>query len=263
LGSVVTSQGVVHYEAQGNGPPVILLHGWLGSWGYWLDTMTALSDQFRTYALDFWGFGESGKPRSRYEIRDFVSLVDQFMNRLGIPSAPMVGHSMGGTVALQLAVEHPGRVTKVVAVGSPVHGSSLSLPLRLAGRKPVAHVVWRAPALLRWGIRLFSPRLARDSRRWYDMIVHDLSRTTLEAFLSSIRSLRETDLRSRLDTVSVPVMGIYGEKDIIVDPRQGDVLLRAVPRANLAMLSHCGHFPMLDDPALFNSRLKQFLTVLS
>ncbi len=261
MGSVVTRQGVVHYEAQGNGPPVILLHGWLGSWGYWLDTMTALSDQFRTYALDFWGFGESGKPRSGYEVSDFVGLVDQFMERLGIPSAPVVGHSMGGTVALRLAIEHRQRVTKVVVVGSPVDGSSLSLPLRLAGRKPVAYFVWHMPVLLRWGIRLSSPRLTRDWRRWYEMILHDLSRTTLEAFLASIRSLRRTDLRDSLDTIRVPVMGIYGENDIVVDPRQGGVLLRSAPNADLAMMRHCGHFPMLDDTDSFNRRLKQFLAI--
>ncbi len=263
MASVVTSQGVVHYEAQGNGPPVVLLHGWLGSWGYWFETMTALSDQFRTYALDFWGFGESGKPRSGYEVSDFVGLVDQFMDRLGIRSAPIVGHSMGGTVALKLAIEHPERVTKAVAVGSPVDGRSLSLPLRLAGRKPIAHLVWRTPSLLRWGIRWFSPRLARDWRRWYEMVMHDLSRTTVEAFLSSIRSLRKTDLRGRLDAIRSPVLGIYGEKDIVVDPRQGGVLLRGVPNADLVMLSHCGHFPMLDDPGVFNGRLKQFLAVSS
>lgn len=259
MGSIVTRQGIVHYETQGSGPPVILLHGWLGSWGYWLDTMEALSDAFRTYALDFWGFGESGKPRSGYEVDDFVGLVDQFMDRLGIPAAPVVGHSMGGTVALKLAMEHPERVTKVAVVGSPISGRSLSLPLRLAGRKSVAYLVWHMPEMLRWGIRTFSPRLAYDWRKWYDMIMHDLSRTTLEAFLTSIRSLRQTDLTPRLGEVQVPVLGFYGQRDLIVDPRQGGVLLRGAPKADLAMLEHCGHFPMLDDPALFSSRLRQFL----
>lgn len=259
MGSVVTSQGFVHYETQGSGQPVILLHGWLGSWGYWLDTMAALSDRFRLYAVDFWGFGESGKPRSGYEVKDFVSLVDQFMDKLGIASAPIVGHSMGGTVALVVAMQYPQRVTKVAVVGSPIDGRSLSFPLRMAGRKPIAYMVWHTPSLLRWGIRTFSPRLAQDWRRWYDMLLHDLSRTTLEAFLTSIRSLRLTDLRPKLGAVQVPVLGIYGQKDLIVNPRQGGVLLRGASSADLVSLSHCGHFPMLDDPTLFNNRLRQFL----
>jgi pimeloyl-ACP methyl ester carboxylesterase len=263
LGSIVTSQGIVHYETQGSGPPVILLHGWLGSWSYWSDTMAALQDQYRTYAVDFWGFGESGKPRSGYSVDDFVNLVDQFMDRMGIQAAPIVGHSMGGTVALMAAMAHPQRVTKVVVVGSSLDGRALSFPLRMAGYRPIAYLVWHTPNLLRWGIRTFSPWLAQDWRRWYEMILRDLSRTTLEAFLTSIRSLRLTDLRSRLGEVRAPTLGLYGQKDLIVNPHQGEVLLRGVPSADLVSLAHCGHFPMLDDPPLFNSRLKQFLAVSS
>ena len=70
--------------------------------------MTYLGQSCRTYALDFWGFGESGKKRSTYEVTDFVSLVDQFMERLGIAQAPIVGHSMGGTVSLMLALPVAG-----------------------------------------------------------------------------------------------------------------------------------------------------------
>ena len=60
---------------------MILLHGWLGSWGLWQETMAYLGRYYRTYALDFWGFGESGKKRETYAVQDFVSLVDQFMNQ--------------------------------------------------------------------------------------------------------------------------------------------------------------------------------------
>ena len=92
MSSIVTDQGIVHYEAYGRGEPVVLLHGWLGSWGYWLDTMEALGRHYRLYALDFWGFGDSGKRRERYLVSDFVDLVEQFMERLGIVRAPIIGH---------------------------------------------------------------------------------------------------------------------------------------------------------------------------
>ena len=98
MSSITTDQGILHYETFGRGKPVILLHGWLGSWGLWREVMTWLGQYYRTYALDFWGFGESGKKRETYHVQDFVALVDQFMDRLGIVQAPLVGHSMGGTV---------------------------------------------------------------------------------------------------------------------------------------------------------------------
>ena len=66
MSSITTDQGILHYEVLGRGKPIILLHGWLGSWGLWRETMAYLSQYYRTYALDFWGFGESGKKRSTY-----------------------------------------------------------------------------------------------------------------------------------------------------------------------------------------------------
>ena len=78
MSSIVTDQGILHYESYGSGPPVILLHGWLGSWGLWQPTMEALGREYRCYALDFWGFGESGRKRSTYAVSDFMDLVAQF-----------------------------------------------------------------------------------------------------------------------------------------------------------------------------------------
>ena len=124
MSSITTDQGIVHYEVYGRGRPVILLHGWLGSWGLWQETMVYLGAYYRTYALDFWGFGESGKKRDSYSVQDFVSLVDQFMDRLGIERAPLVGHSMGGTVSLSVASQFPRRVSKVAVVGHSGSGKS-------------------------------------------------------------------------------------------------------------------------------------------
>jgi pimeloyl-ACP methyl ester carboxylesterase len=189
LSSIVTQQGIVHYEVYGRGKPVILLHGWLGSWGCWLGTMEALASGHRTYALDFWGFGDSDKRRPSYQISDFVELVEQFMERLGIQDAPVIGHSMGGTVALSLALEQPHRIHKVAVVGSPVDGRSLNPALKLAGYRNVAFLVWNSPSLLRLGIKVFAPWIAANSNEWYQLLMHDLSKMTLESFLTSIDSL--------------------------------------------------------------------------
>jgi len=105
VSSITTDQGILHYEVYGRGKPVILLHGWLGSWGLWQETMTFLGQYYRTYALDFWGFGESGRKLDTYLVNDFVALVDQFMDKLGIESAPLVGHSMGGALSTVAASE--------------------------------------------------------------------------------------------------------------------------------------------------------------
>jgi len=259
MSSIVTDRGVVHYETFGQGRSLIMLHGWLESWDHWLGTMEALGDSYKMYALDFWGFGESGKQGGSFTVQDYVEMVHQFMERLGIERALLLGHSMGGTVSLCLALEHPQRIEKIVVVGSPVVGDGLALFLRLAARRPLAMLAYRVPGVLPLGVRLFSPFLARDWKTWYRMFERDLSRTTLESFHYSIASLRKADLRARLKEIRVPTLGIYGEMDRIVDPRQGDVLAEGVPLADLCFFQGSGHFPMLDEAERFYLTLRDFL----
>jgi pimeloyl-ACP methyl ester carboxylesterase len=220
--------------------------------------MEALASHHRTYALDFWGFGESDKRRESYNISDFVALVDQFMERLGIQSAPVIGHSMGGTVALSLALARPRRVKKVAIVGSPIDGRSLNVFLKLAGYPWIAFLVWNSPSLLRLGIRLFAPWIAASWSEWYEMLMRDLSKMTLESFLWSINSLHHTDLRPALRTLRMPILGVYGRGDKIVDPRQAELIDRLMG-ARVEMVQGARHFPMLDAPDEFYATALSFL----
>jgi pimeloyl-ACP methyl ester carboxylesterase len=118
-------------------------------------------------------------------------------------------------------------------------------------------MVWNMPTALRWGIRVFSPKITRDWRKWYDMQIQDLSRTTLEAFFTSIASLRRVDLRGKLPRL--PVMSVHGVGDNVVNPDQATLIGRYVRGARIEMMPHSRHFPMLDEPESFNQRLHSFL----
>ncbi len=213
---------------------------------------------YRTYALDFWGFGESGKKRETYAVSDFVSLVDQFMEQLGIVHAPLVGHSMGGTVSLSVAIKYPERVSKVAVVGSPMVGSSLAPLLKIAGNRPIAFMLFNMMGVFRTGMRMYSPFICRDPR-FPEMMDRDLSRTTVESFLRSIASLRRTDLTPMLPQIKVPAMGFYGDKDVIVSPSQWQPMLAGIPHAAIQRFPTSGHFPMLEEPTMFSQKLKAFL----
>jgi len=258
VSSITTEQGIVHYEVFGRGRPVILLHGWLGSWGLWQETMAYLGRYYRTYALDFWGFGESGTKHNSYAVKDFVSMVDQFMEQLGITSAPLVGHSMGGTVSLSLTIENPKRVNKVVVIGSPIDGASLSFLLKLFGYRWIAAPVYHNLWVFRFGMRILSRLFTKDPR-WPEMMERDLSRVSLESFLLSIASLRRTDLRPLINRIKVPAMGMYGHKDIVVNPNQWQVMQNGIPHARLERFEHAGHFIMLDEPQRFMACLRDFI----
>jgi pimeloyl-ACP methyl ester carboxylesterase len=220
--------------------------------------MTYLGQFYRTYALDFWGFGESGKKRNTYMVQDFVSLVDQFMDKLGIMRAPLVGHSMGGTVSLSVALQYPERVQKVTIIGSPVVGSSLALPLKFAGYRQIAWLLFNMFGAFRRSMRIASPYICGDPH-FPDMMDRDLSKLTLESFLVSIASLRRTDLRPNLGKITVPVMGMFGDRDNIVDPRQWQALQKGLPGSRIERFKKAGHFIMLDEPQEFRQKLKEFL----
>ena len=237
---------------------MILLHGWLGSWGLWQETMAYLGANYRTYALDFWGFGESGRKRKTYDVQDFVSLVYQFMEQLGIMRAPLVGHSMGGTVGLSVAIKYPERVSKIVVAGSPIVGSSLALPLKLAGYRPIAFWLFNMMGPFRAAMRIASPYICRDPR-FPDMMDRDLSRTTVQSFLLSIASLRRTDLRPQLGRIKIPALGMFGDRDNIVHPKQWQPMQAGIPQARIELFPTAGHFMMLEEPARFSQILKKFL----
>src|SRR5512137_1276898 len=143
MSAVVIDGGIVHYEAFGRGRPLLFLHGWLGSWRYWMPTMEAMSDKNRTYALDLWGFGDSDKSNLRYAVSDYVALLNNFMDNMGMRQIPIIGHALGATVALEYAVRYPDRVKKLVTVSLPVVPDAISRNLvDFANNSMMAKMMW-------------------------------------------------------------------------------------------------------------------------
>ena len=259
MSSIVTDQGIVHYEAHGRGSPVILLHGWINSWDVWRDTMLAIPKlgRYKVYALDFWGFGESSKLKTPpFQIQSYANMVSQFMEIMGILEAPVFGHSMGGTVTLTLALNDPERTKKVGIVGSPINGDSLNVFLKLSGVSWIARLAWRVPAI-KWLVMWIV--LAGDSSRVRKMIFRDISKSNTESFFRSIGDLHRTDLRAQMYKLHVPTLGIFGARDNIVNPNQSQVLAKGVPQARVEIMNASRHFPMLDEPERFIQIVQEFL----
>src|SRR5258707_6484609 len=121
MSAITIENDLVHYEVLGRGRPVIFVHGWLGSWRYWVPTMQQLSVKYRTYALDLWGFGDTGKDPRRYEFKDQVLLLQEFMDKLGITKAALVGHGLGAAICLRYASQFPDRAPRVALISAPLY----------------------------------------------------------------------------------------------------------------------------------------------
>lgn len=254
MSAVVIDGGLVHYEAFGRGRPVLFLHGWLGSWRYWMRTMEAISDKNRTYALDLWGFGDSDKSKSRYTVSNYVALVDDFVNDMGIREAPIIGHALGATVALEYAVRYPDRVKKIMAISLPIGSNSISRNLLDFVDTSVV-----SKMKMLWG----RPKIPHKE------VEKELEKASKEAITNSMQSVTELDIPSRIQSLDQlkdsMLLAVYGEKDDIVDPGVASDFnnnhLLNKRNIRCIMLAESKHFPMLDEAAKFNRLLKDFLDI--
>jgi 4,5:9,10-diseco-3-hydroxy-5,9,17-trioxoandrosta-1(10),2-diene-4-oate hydrolase len=166
---------------------------------------------------------------------------------------------MGGTVSLSFALKYPDYVQNVTVIGSPIVGSSLALLLKFAGYRFNAYLLFKFFGVFRAFMYYFYSRIICKHPDFPKMMDDDLTQLFLESFLISIATLRKTDLRPSLDKIKVPVMGMYGDKDLIVSPHQWKDLLAGVPHARIERFPKAGHFIMLDEPENFRNVLKDFL----
>ena len=259
MGVLMLDKQVIHYEVMGQGEPVLFLHGWMGSWRYWLPTMEAVAEHFRTYSFDFWGFGDSDKDTETHTISDYVAQVLTFLDGMGIARCRLVGHSMGGMVSLKTAIDYPDRVVRVATAGAVIEGSSLAPLLKLTTNQLVTRLFVRPGVVAGIWTRLMSNIQAGWSR-WFQEVVDDSVKSNQEAVLRSVRSMRDTDLRPELPGLKVPALIIHGSNDDIVHPNQADIFKEiVVPMARVVVMKKCRHFPFMDDPETFNRLLLDFL----
>lgn len=119
--SAITIGGdLIHYEKLGRGRPVILVHGWIGSWRYWIPLMQTLHTSFSVYTLDLIGFGDSSKNADHYTVEKQVDMLETFLDQLGIPKAAMIGHGLGSMVVLQYALRNPDKVARMLLSSMPL-----------------------------------------------------------------------------------------------------------------------------------------------
>ncbi|MCX8060970.1 MAG: alpha/beta hydrolase [Anaerolineales bacterium] len=242
---VILRNQVVHYEVLGRGKPVLFLHGWVGSWRYWVPAMQTASMAFRTYALDLWGFGDTAKIAANYSVKAQVELVQEFLNAMGVGRVAFVGHGLGAWVALQFARQAPQQVDRLLLIGLPWK------PTNINGRLGSASVVDLAAWLLD-GDDAASQATRLEARK-----------ADLQAIRTSVEELRSISLDQTLFLIRMPYLLVYGFNDPLVVLPEGDELAHLPENAHWIILEASAHFPMLEENAKFNRLLMDFLNLNS
>ncbi len=256
----------IRYRVLGGGPPVVLVHGWLSSGRVWDRLADRLAQRFTVYTLDLSGFGDSDKPISGYGVRYGSRLLYAFCAHFGLTRAAVVGHDVGGAMAIKLAADHPDIVGRLVLVATPADEEQVDLPtgLWLATLPVVGPVFYWLGSRLRFVRKLWVRPFVSDSDDLTDEAVDDAGRSTPAAAAKTLNVMQREISRGRLvrqaGIIKVPVLAIAGEEDQIVDPQALVDWNRAFPSAEILLMDGVGHLPMLESTGEFNARILAFLT---
>jgi pimeloyl-ACP methyl ester carboxylesterase len=244
------------YACQGtvNHPPLVFVHGWGASHKFWRPAFTAFSPRYRCLAPDLPGFGLSEKPERDYSVEALAGWLGRFLDALRLPRVTLVGHSMGGTIGLLFALDHPERVERLAVANPVIEGrTAFSRRTRLLLAPGVSRLLYslaHCGPLRRWATKDFSYVQCLD-----DELAQDVIRTTYRSSIESFRSLLRVDLGARLDALAVPTLAIGTDRDRLVAPDQ----VRRIARARQAEISECGHIPLLERAQEFNRVLDGWL----
>jgi pimeloyl-ACP methyl ester carboxylesterase len=260
------------YVTGGAGEPVLLLHGIGSDASVWRHTLPALIRRYTVFAPDMLGCGQSEKPALDYSIEAMTHYVQYFMLAVGIERAHVIGHSLGGGIALTLQGFFPERVDRLVLVSSGGFGRELHWLLRinaLPGAQQALSILSdpRAGAI---GLsRALERRRMRRLAAAYDgespTILHRLQQPEARrAFVRMARSAiglrgQKMSALSHLPALTKPVLLVWGERDRILPAIQGYRAAALLPHAHLALLPHASHRPQLEAPRAFNEAVLAFL----
>jgi pimeloyl-ACP methyl ester carboxylesterase len=261
------------YRIAGSGPPVVLVHGMLNSSRHWERVALALADRYTVVAPDLLGHGDSATPRGDYSLGAHAASIRDLLAAIGIDRATMVGHSLGGGVAMQFFWQFPQRTERLVLVSSGGLGAEVSPALRSAAL-PGASLLLSAAAnrhvvdgLSRAGTAL------RRRDVGLGVQLHAAARAlkplsnpgSREAFLHTLRSVidgrgQRVSARDRLYLLEgVPTLVVWGERDHTIPLEHGRATHEAVPHSTFATLPAAAHFPHLDDPLGLAALIDEFV----
>jgi pimeloyl-ACP methyl ester carboxylesterase len=242
MSAILLDDKIVHYEVLGRGRPVIFVHGWVGSWRYWVPAMQACSVSFRAYALDLWGFGDTARDPALYSLEQQALLLDRFLQEMGIAKVALIGHSLGALIAAIFTRRSPEMVDRLMCVDCPLDARAIHN--RLRSDPPHALADWLT---------------GRNADA--EPVRADASKIDPQAITTSLTNMENTIPNWAGDDMRTPCLVVHGQNDLAVAAPPDERVAALPPRLHYIALEQSGHFPMLDEIPRFNRLVADFLAL--
>lgn len=259
------------YLDVGQGPPLILLHGFGGSMWQWEHQQTTLAQTHRVLTVDMLGSGLSDRPQVAYSPDLLLTMIEQFMDNLNIPQATLIGNSLGAGVAIGMALSHPKRVNKLVLIS----GFPPDVVENIASPTYKRFIKYRPPLWIanfgiwltgRWTTKMILEEIIHTHTLITPMVIERSYRNRVaRGFLSPIYSQLdhlskwEHDYAPRLNQILHLTLIIWGTNDRVFPPTVGQSLQGTIPNSTFLEVPNSGHIPQWENPNFVNPALVQFL----
>ncbi|MCB9716628.1 MAG: alpha/beta fold hydrolase [Myxococcales bacterium] len=252
----------VRYVDEGEGPAVVLVHGFAASMDTWRTLRPELAADHRVLALDLKGFGWSERPEGDYSPLAQARLVFALMDQRGIERATLVAHSWGSSVALAMALEHPERIERIALYDAWVFEEQLPPTFVWARARGLGEIIFSTFYKQRPDDKLasafYDPTVL--SQEYVDMVETMLDRPgTVAAALAAVRGQRYAAYQERYRRIEQPTLLLWGREDPITQLQDGERLASMLPDVRMKVYPRCGHFPMHEARASSTRDLLEFL----
>jgi pimeloyl-ACP methyl ester carboxylesterase len=258
---IVNANGIELWaEQEGEGEDVLFISGLADEGACWVDQVNGLRDRYRVTTFDNRGVGRSATPDGAFAIADFAGDTAALMDALELEQADVVGSSMGGAIAQELALAHPERVRSLVLNGTWCRGDRFLHEI-------FRNWMWSAEKadsirdfLVTVNLWCFSPRIWNEGimDEWVAAAEASPYAQSVDAFSRSTEALIAHDSAARVGGIGAPTLVTVGELDLVLPPRFSQELVERIPNARLVVIPNVGHQPFQEVPADYNALLADF-----
>jgi len=259
--ATVNANGVdLWVEQQGEGNDVLFISGLADEGACWVDQVAGLADRYRVTTFDNRGVGRSATPDGPFRIVDFAADTAALMDAVGLERAHVVGSSMGGAIAQELALSHPGRIESLVLNGTWCQGDRFLHEI-------FRNWMWSAEKadsirdfLVTVNLWCFSPRIWNEGTmdEWIAAAEASPYAQSVDAFCRSAEALIGHDSAERIGAIEAPALVTVGELDLVLPPRFSEELAERIPNARMVVIPGAGHQPFQEVPDEYNRLLDEF-----